>query len=42
MIVRPEYEKDNDEALIRPGVCRFPVMSSNESRVRSKDSFSDI
>ena len=32
--LRPEYENDNDEALIRPAVCRFPVMSSRESRVR--------
>ena len=34
VIFRPEYENDSAEALIRPAVCRLPVMSSRESRVR--------
>lgn len=33
VIFRPEYEKDSAEALMSPGVCKFPVMSSRESRV---------
>ena len=33
VIVRLEYEKDNEGAEISPGVCKFSVMSSKESRV---------